>query len=188
MIDLINQFRHLDYRLYRFFHDATNEIYYLYDLYIFFARFGVVIIALSSIYLIMKKKVSALFCAFLAVAYSAMVDLMIMLIWKRPRPFVSHEGEFPTPITEGLRVDSVSFPSAHTYMAFAVATSIWLYGHKRLGAALYLVALCVAVSRIGAGLHYPSDIIAGALLGIFSGYMAYFTIQKNQHIWREDGD
>ena len=91
-----------------------------------------------------------------------------------------------TPITQGLRVDPNSFPSGHTYTVFAIAISVYLYGHKRLGLILFALAIMVAIARIGAGLHYPSDVVAGALLGLASGAVAYLVIQRLEEYW-EDG-
>ncbi|MCX5853928.1 MAG: phosphatase PAP2 family protein [Deltaproteobacteria bacterium] len=45
------------------------------------------------------------------------------------------------------------------------------------------MAVLVAIGRIGAGLHYPSDTVAGALLGIASGIAAHWFIRKNEHRW-----
>lgn len=60
--------------------------------------------------------------------------------------------------------DQFSFPSGHTSAAFLVATlsSQWL---PELGAALYLWAGLVAVSRVLLGVHFPTDTVAGASLG-----------------------
>ena len=115
-------------------------------------------------------------------AIAGFVDIMISMIWNRPRPFITHH-ELATPVTDNLQVDPNSFPSGHTYVAFAIATSIFLYGHRRLGIFLFIIAIGVAVGRIGAGLHYPSDIIAGALLGIVSGVIAYIITQKPEDKW-----
>ena len=59
-----------------------------------------------------------------------------------------------------------SFPSGHTSAAFSVAEVIrTLYGH-RAGEPFYLAAVITAISRIHDNKHYPSDVIAGAGLGI----------------------
>lgn len=60
-----------------------------------------------------------------------------------------------------------SFPSDHTILFFAISFSIWLV-RKKHGSILLLFALCTAISRIGVGVHYPFDILTGALIGIFS--------------------
>jgi len=184
MNNIWNTIRYWDYHLYKFLHGAIAGRPWLNESYLFFAKYGIVIIFLSSIYLIWKKKINAFVCAFFAMSISGLVDLAIIFIWKRPRPFIAHSNEIMTPITQGLRVDSASFPSAHTYFAFAIATAVFLYGHRKLGTILFIVALLIGIGRIGAGLHYPSDVIAGALLGIASGIFAYLIVHGREKKWQ----
>ena len=178
-----NKIRYWDYHIYKFLHGAIAGRPWLNESYLFFAKYGIVIIFLSSIYLISRRRINAFIAAFLAMGLAAFVDLAITLIWKRQRPFIAHSNEIITPITKGLHVDIASFPSAHTYIAFAIATAVFLYGHKKLGTFLFLVALLVGIGRIGAGLHYPSDVVAGALLGILSGVGAYLIVHGREHKW-----
>jgi membrane-associated phospholipid phosphatase len=72
-----------------------------------------------------------------------------------------------------------SFPSGHTSVAFAFATTYWLARHDldgRAGAPGWLAlaaAAGVGVSRVGAGKHFPSDVVAGAMLGAGGGTLTY---------------
>ena len=82
----------------------------------------------------------------------------------RPRPFEA----FPE-MTVRVLFDlpqSASFPSGHAAASFAVALLlVRVYGKKlRI---FYLAAFWIALSRIYVGVHYPSDVAAGALLGLF---------------------
>ena len=86
----------------------------------------------------------------------------------RPRPAASD----PTLIAlEDVRIHS--FPSGHTSSAFALATSISL-DHPRwyVITPAYMFASLVGYSRCYLGVHYPSDVIAGALLGSGSAWLA----------------
>jgi undecaprenyl-diphosphatase len=68
-----------------------------------------------------------------------------------------------------LPPDQFSFPSGHTITAFAIAVSLGhLYPHAEPG--LFLVACCIGVSRVLLGMHYLSDVIAGALFGAAIGF------------------
>lgn len=64
-----------------------------------------------------------------------------------------------------------SFPSAHATLAFAGAT-VLSAREPRLKTILYVIAVLISVSRIYLGVHYPSDIIAGAVLGFGIGRIA----------------
>ena len=61
-----------------------------------------------------------------------------------------------------------SFPSRHVASGLAMA---WVAGraHRRLGLAMAGVAWLLGLSRVAAGLHYPSDVLSGALLGSVVG-------------------
>ncbi|AXI79959.1 phosphatase PAP2 family protein [Peterkaempfera bronchialis] len=58
-----------------------------------------------------------------------------------------------------------SFPSNHTVISFAAAAALLLV-HRRLGAVAVLAALAMGASRVWIGVHYPHDVLAGALLGV----------------------
>ena len=70
-----------------------------------------------------------------------------------------------------LPPDQFSFPSGHTITAFAVSVPLILH-FPELTAALFFCAISIAVSRVMLGMHFLSDVLAGALLGILLGYGA----------------
>ncbi|HAG96128.1 MAG: phosphatase PAP2 family protein [Pseudomonadales bacterium] len=82
----------------------------------------------------------------------------------RPRPFVSHRC-----IRQGARtLDCYSFPSGHTMHAVAF-TILLTYAVPGLGLLLLPFALLTALARVVLGLHYPSDVFMGAVLGMVNG-------------------
>lgn len=74
-----------------------------------------------------------------------------------------------------MRTDQ-SFPSEAAAVGFAFATAIWI-GNRRAGIALGFLAFLWAFARVYCGVHYPSDVIAGALIGVFTSFLFLF-------IWR----
>jgi membrane-associated phospholipid phosphatase len=89
------------------------------------------------------------------------LNYAIKLVVKRPRPVL--EGLPPL----GGAPSSLSFPSAHATSSFAVATAMVRVDPAMAGA--LVVALLVSLGRPYLGMHYPSDVLAGALLGIVLG-------------------
>ena len=90
------------------------------------------------------------------------VNFGIKLIFKRPRPKL--EGLPPL----GGAPSSLSFPSAHATASFASATAMSRIAPE-LRYALFGIAAVMAVTRPYLGMHYPSDVIAGAMLGTLVG-------------------
>lgn len=79
---------------------------------------------------------------------------------------------FPRPVqilsgVQSLVIDGNfdSFPSMHSALAFAVATTVY-YQSKKAGILLFIFAILVAISRIFVGVHFPIDVLVGALLGV----------------------
>lgn len=80
----------------------------------------------------------------------------------RDRPFM--EASLNAEVRVGYKPQSSSFPSNHAVNCFAAATLLaWYYPYVRL--IFFFVAALVAYSRVYVGVHFPSDVVAGALIG-----------------------
>lgn len=97
-------------------------------------------------------------------AVALLVNQLLSHLWDRPRPFVSHPGSL-TLFTSHAR--DASFPSDHASASFAIAVSVVLL-HRRTGAALLVLASLISVARVFEGVHYPTDVLAGAAIGAVS--------------------
>ncbi len=87
----------------------------------------------------------------------------------RNRPYIDHPEIIPD-----IYENSSSFPSGHTSLAFSTATSLSLQYRKwYVVVPSYLWAGAVAYSRTYQGVHYPSDVLAGAVIGAGSAYITY---------------
>lgn len=81
---------------------------------------------------------------------------------------------------------SFSLPSNHASNMFAVATVGWL-GFRRWRWALFVLAAGVAYSRVYVGVHYPADVLAGALWGAGIGWLAFSCIARAWPGWSNAG-
>lgn len=95
---------------------------------------------------------------------------------ERPRPY--NTSDVSVWIRRVGVAHSYSFPSNHAANAFAAAYILGWYFYRRRHM-FYALATLIAISRCTLGVHYPSDVIAGALLGIFVGYLVAFLILRN---------
>lgn len=96
---------------------------------------------------------------------------LIRLFYHRPRPFLA------LPVHQLLTDTSWSFPSGHATFFFAMATAIALY-NKKWGIVFFIATILVTVGRVIAGVHYPSDIIGGAVIGIAVAYATFYVASK----------
>ena len=99
--------------------------------------------------------------ALVAAAVALLANQAISHLWERPRPFTTH-----TALTHvlGAKTTDPSFPSDHAAAAFAIAFAVLAFS-RRAGALFLVVATAIGLSRIALGMHYPSDVLAGALVG-----------------------
>lgn len=99
---------------------------------------------------------------------SAVANLGLKPLTSRARPVRSRRHEV-APSRRVRRTVTTSFPSGHTASAFAFASAVGEVA-PRAWAPLHLTAALVGYSRVHTGVHYPSDVAAGALLGTLCGW------------------
>lgn len=94
-------------------------------------------------------------------------QLVLKNLFSRPRP--CHIDQAFSLLVS--RPSSSSFPSTHSACSFAAATSIFL-NNRKTGAAVFAVAALIAYSRLYLFVHFPTDVLAGIVLGIVMGVAA----------------
>ena len=134
---------------------------------------GMIWIAATLLLLIPKKTRKVGIMSGAALLLSLLINNnLIKNIVQRPRPFVTFTDLqiiIPTP-------SEFSFPSGHTSSSFAAAAVFYRHLPKRLGIPSVVLAGLIGFSRLYVGVHYPTDVIAGVVMGILLSYLAEFII------------
>lgn len=132
---------------------------------------GLLWIVLSALLLCFKRTRKAGAVSLLALLLSLIfTNGVLKHLVARPRPWLTVEGLVPL-ITEH---DPNSFPSGHTSASFAAAAA-WCRTLPRrwMKVTVVVLAAVMAFSRLYVGVHFPSDVLAGLLVGLFCGWLAW---------------
>ena len=134
---------------------------------------GMIWIAATIALLIPKKTRKAGVVSAVALLGSLIINNNIVKnIVQRPRPFVTFTDlQIIIPIPSEF-----SFPSGHTSSSFAAAAVFYRHLPKKLGLPSVILAGLIGFSRLYVGVHYPTDVIAGVLMGILLSYLAEFLV------------
>lgn len=149
---------------------------------------GIIWWVLAVILFIPKKtrKLGVLMIAGLAIA-SAVNNLALKNIIERPRPYnidpsvwtnAGYEYIWPGFIEES---SSWSFPSGHTSSSIGAGFALLLGCRNKklaIGIPAFVLSLLIGFSRIYVHVHYPSDVVAGAVVGLLGGLVAYVIYAK----------
>lgn len=104
----------------------------------------------------------------LAAVAALAVNGLIGWAWYRPRPFLVRPASVHVLVRHGA---DPSFPSDHAALAFALAAALWELG-AAWGWPLLALGAAVAVARVFVGVHWPTDVLAGAAIGLVLGRLA----------------
>ena len=136
---------------------------------------GILPIAVIILFLLFKKTRKVGITAGVSLALEAiLINLTIKKLVGRTRPYVVNEAiEYIT-----KRPSDNSFPSGHTGCVFAVASVLFFMMPKKIGIPAMVIASLVGISRLYVGVHYPTDIIGGFIIGMFTGFIAKLIVER----------
>lgn len=137
---------------------------------------GFIIFAIFLFCLKKTRRYGTYFCASVAINV-LLVNVILKNLFERTRPF-------NLPAMEGILnpaawdiPSSFSFPSGHTAIAFATAIVAYFCLKKRYAILLTVLAVLVAFSRLYLGVHYPTDVLGGALAGSLAAVSAALIVR-----------
>jgi len=140
---------------------------------IFFARYiGYILVLVVLLFLLKNFKkywpmVAKVFIA--AILSRFIITELIRFLWYRARPYVENNVNLLLP-HDPVNNPVASFPSGHAAFYFAIATIVYFY-NKKLGILFFIASFLMGIARVFGGVHWPSDILAGAIVGIISAWL-----------------
>ena len=143
---------------------------------VFLAEYFIFVLALIAVLLVLREKNWRRRAYFAALATISTIlsrgifTELIQFYYYRPRPFAAMDF---SPLIDHAATGS--FPSGHMAF-FSVVLTVWLI-NRRAGAWFFLSSILIGLARVAAGIHWPSDILGGALVGALGFLTAYYLLK-----------
>ena len=132
-------------------------------------------ILLAVVLLIMKKTRKAGMAAAIALVIGALItNVCLKNMVARVRPYDTYSALIPI-VTKPI---DWSFPSGHTCASFASAFVYFRLLPKKYGIPALVLACMIAFSRLYLGVHYPTDVLAGFLIGLLASVLAVWMVRR----------
>lgn len=175
---MIQSFIHLDTTLFFLLNNCAGYSQLADSIIVFFAEYlAYILVAVFFVLVYLSKErlrekiVMISIVAFSSLFARYVITELIRFFYHRPRPFLTYHVHQLLPET------SYSFPSGHSTFFFAFSYAIYLY-NKKWGVWFLGATVLMTISRIMAGVHYPSDIVGGAIIGILAAKLSFVYLRK----------
>ena len=178
-------FAGFDYSILEFYHlMAEHAAFILTPIMDFFSIIGdngYFSFVLAFALMLFKKTRKSGFCVLFAIAFGALItNITLKELIARPRPFQSEVENFKLwwEYVGSSQVSEFSFPSGHVTAAMASMTALCLTTKPRwliAPASLYVIVMMAARNYLM--VHYPTDVIAGVIVGTVGAVAAFFTVK-----------
>ena len=171
----------IDSLLFHYFNSLALKYLWLDALGIFFAKY-LPYLLFSILFLLLIKNFQKYWklikLSFLSAILASIFTEIVRFLWFRPRPFIVREVNLLLNHTP-----TAAFPSMHTSFFFGLSTLLYFYNRKA-GILFLFASFLIGLSRVFCGLHWPSDILGGIIVGIFSGWLILKLTDKKWG-WRD---
>lgn len=138
----------------------------------FLGKDGIILVLLSLALMLFKKTRRFGTAMLFGIAIGAIfTNLVLKIAIARPRPYADESSVFHQlwmMVGQNMESDK-SFPSGHTTAAFASMTAVYMVGDKRVSWTAYIFAFLMGLARIYLVVHFPSDVLAGIIVGTLAG-------------------
>ena len=154
------------------------RVEWLNHVFVFITHFGdggLFWILICAILLLRKSTRMSGLTASVSISLGALcTNVFLKIVVHRTRPYL---------VNESLRIlidfpGDFSFPSGHTCASFAVATVMLLTLPRKYGIPAVIFASLIAISRLYIGVHYPTDVLGGLIIGIGAAFIATAIVKK----------
>lgn len=176
----------LDVKLFYFFNDFVGKSQIFDALVVFLAAYlQYFLIAAFIVFLYLaayskREKIYIFWTTIISVVVArGVITEIIRFFYHRSRPFLALQVH--KLLSSGWFYSDTewSFPSGHSAFFFAMAAVIYLY-NKKWGIWFFMAAILMNISRIVAGVHYPSDIFGGMIVGVIVGYVVFYIAERKK--------
>lgn len=162
----------LNITLFRMINDLGKEHAFLNPLFVFFAEYSMYFLALAVIVFFFTRNGRnriMVICAGLTFILAEVIGKLVSKLHTNYQPFSVLDD-----VNKLIEKDiNNSFPSDHTILFFSFCMTFWLFSKSSYRFLWLIVAVLVGISRVGVGVHYPADILVGALISIVASLIVY---------------
>ena len=161
---------------FRIINDLSKDFSFLNLPFVFIAEYLlilIIVIALILFFTPLKQCRLMIICALLTVILAVIIRIPVSMLHSNLQPFA--ELENVNQLIE--KTVGNSFPSDHAILIFSICVTFALF-QKRFAWLWLTLASLVGVLRIWAGVHYPADVLTGALIAVIAAIIVFFIVPK----------
>lgn len=166
----------MNQQFFYYLNNLAGQNIWLNRLAVFFTDYAgyILVVILALIFIFKSAKLSRfmILVALISAGISrGIITTVIRFFYHHPRPFDV------LAVKQLIPESGYSFPSGHAAFYFALSMGVYLY-NKKLGIVFFAVSALMGIARIFAGVHWPADILGGALVGIATALLVNFCARK----------